>query len=96
MTAVSDIITRAKRLIAEQLIVESKVSDEVARWRMSICLNCEHRNEADNTCKLCGCFLDLKAKSEVNYSLKRLRSEITHCPDGRWNDKEVAEFYKVN
>lgn len=96
MTALNDIITKAKRLIAEQLIVESSVDDDTARWRMSICMSCEHRNSQDNTCKLCGCFLELKTKSEVNYSLKRLRSEITHCPDGRWDDKQLAEFYRSN
>jgi hypothetical protein len=96
MTAASDIIAKAKRLIAERLIVESKVDDETARWRMSICMSCEHRNVLDNTCKLCGCFLDLKTRAEVNYSLKRMRSEITHCPDGRWNDQQLATFYKEN
>lgn len=96
MTVLNDIIARAKRLIAEQIIVESMVGDDTARWRMSICTSCEHRDAHNNTCKLCGCFLDLKTKTAINYSTKRLRSEITHCPDGRWNDKQIADFYKVN
>lgn len=96
MSALTDAITYAKRLIAESIIVEERVDDATAQWRMSICMGCEHRNEQDNTCKLCGCLLDLKTKSKTNYRPSRFRSEVTHCPDGRWNDKHIADFYKVN
>lgn len=96
MSNVNNLIDYAKRLIAERIIVEDFVDDATAAWRMSVCSACEHHNRRDNTCNLCGCFLDLKTRSKTNYSLKRMRSEVTHCPDGRWNDKHIADFYKVN
>lgn len=86
----------ATKLIAKRLIVEEYVDDEVAEWRARVCSGCEHRDADKNKCKLCGCFLDLKTRSMVNYNPKRGMSEITHCPDGRWNDKHIAEFYKNN
>lgn len=90
----SEIKNRALRLIAEKAIVKETVSDDEADKRFSVCLKCEKRNAEENTCTVCGCFLDLKTGSKVNLNAKKLRNEITHCPLGRWNDKEIANVYR--
>lgn len=86
------VIDNIKHALAGALIVGEKVSDEVAAWRMSICQACEHRR--DNVCGVCGCFLDLKAKSATNFNPAKMRNEVTHCPLGKWNDEEIANHYR--
>lgn len=85
-------IEKITHTLADALIVDKKVSKEVAEWRMSICQACEHRN--DNKCGVCGCFLDLKTKSATNFNPKRMAYEVTHCPLGRWDDEEIANHYR--
>lgn len=46
--------------------------------RLEICAGCEHKKENDS-CKLCGCGLSVKASWE---------SEA--CPIGKWNPKSTA------
>src|ERR1044072_3312469 len=49
-----------------------KVNDEQEeKRRLEICNTCE--NFANGTCKLCGCYMNLKAKLGTS-----------HCPIGKW------------
>lgn len=88
------VINEIKHYLAEKLIIKEQVDTETADWRFDICLKCDKRNEDENTCTVCGCFLDLKTSSRVNYRVKKNRNEITHCPLGRWNDLEIANEYR--
>jgi hypothetical protein len=47
---------------------------ELSSKRMSICLKCDDREEslAGDRCKLCGCILKFKTKSDSS------------CPAGKW------------
>ncbi len=93
----SKAINSIERYIAEALITTGDdVSDDVMEWRLYVCRDCEHADWHSNKCTVCGCFLDLKAKSRVNWNLKKFRKEVTHCPLGKWNDADLAEFYKQN
>ena len=47
------------------------VADPVAR--LNICSTCEHFQAGACRCRLCGCFMQLKA-----------RIPQAKCPDGRW------------
>lgn len=85
---------QALRLIAEKVIVRDEVDTDKADTRFDICLKCDKRDADENTCTVCGCFLDLKTAAKTNWNAKRLRSEITHCPLGKWNDKEIANLYR--
>lgn len=85
---------QALRLIAENVIVREQVGEEEAAMRFNVCLGCDRRDEKENTCKECGCFLDLKCGAKTNWNAKKLRTEITHCPLGKWNDKETANVYR--
>lgn len=88
------IIEQIKYYLAEQLIVKEKVDTDTADARFDICLKCDKRNEDENKCTVCGCFLDLKTSSRVNFRVSKNRNEITHCPLGKWNDLEIANEYR--
>lgn len=88
------IFERALKVAAKKLIVKSTVEANIAAERYKICLGCEFRDEANDQCGVCHCFLDLKTASETNWNPAKLRNEITHCPKGRWNDKETANLYR--
>lgn len=82
------------KLAAQSLPVEY-VSEGVAKRRMKVCLNCEKFNPDTVKCRQCGCFLEIKTGCKTNFNPKKLRTEITHCPLGRWNDKKIANQYRA-
>lgn len=84
-----------KHYLASKVIVKEWVDGETADARFSVCLKCEHRDAEENKCLICTCFLDLKTQSRVNWRPSKNRNEITHCPLGRWNDKEIANEYRA-
>jgi len=88
------ILEQVKHYLAENLIVKEGVDTETADWRFEICLKCPYRDAEENKCLQCGCFLDLKTASRVNWRPSKNRNEITHCPLGKWNDKEIANEYR--
>lgn len=88
------IVDEILKLAADKLIVESHVSEEIAKFRMDVCLACPFLSHSDYRCKVCRCYVEVKTTSERNYNPKRRRNEITHCPKGRWNDIETANEYR--
>ena len=84
-----------KHYLASKVIVKEKVDSDTADARFDVCLKCEYRNPEENKCMVCGCFLDLKVNSKVNWRPAKNRNEITHCPMGKWNDKEIANHYRA-
>lgn len=91
---ITEVKNRVLHLIAEKVIVKEHVTESEAAERMSVCFFCPKRNEKENVCDECGCFLDLKTRAKINWNAKKLRNEITHCPLGKWNDKETANIYR--
>lgn len=94
MEILNELKSRALHLLASKLIVKEEVDEQEAKRRMAVCFGCEKRDEKENVCDVCGCFLDLKTRAKTNWNAKRLRNEITHCPLGKWNDKETANLYR--
>ena len=84
-----------KHYLASKVIVKEKVDGETADARFDVCLKCEYRNLEENKCMVCGCFLDLKVNTKVNWRPAKNRNEITHCPMGKWDDKEIANHYRA-
>ena len=91
---IQDIKNKALFLLAQKVIVRENVDFETAEKRFSVCFDCPARDEKQNVCGECGCFLELKCGAKVNFNAKRMRIEITHCPLGKWNDKATANFYR--
>ena len=56
-----------------------RVQTEVAKERMSICLECPELIKITNQCKECGCFMNAKTKLPNAW-----------CPLGKWNAIEVT------
>ena len=80
--------------IIEGVLVEKYHNDiKLEKARIDKCNNCIYR--VNDTCGVCGCFFEIKAKMEFNKNPKKLfRVEKTHCPEGFWDDKEIADYYK--
>lgn len=94
MSRQKSILEQAKYYLAEKLIVKEYVDDTTAKERRAVCADCPHRDTEEDKCLKCGCFLELKTRSRVNWRVSRNRNEITHCPLGKWGDVETANFYR--
>ncbi len=88
-----NILDEIGKLAASAILVKEEVGPDVAAWRMEICKGCDMLEKRGLKCGVCGCYLEVKVFSNVNLD-KRGRSEITHCPLGRWDDLEVANHYR--
>jgi hypothetical protein len=55
------------------IVSKTPAIEEMYERRKKICDECKHKNEAQNTCGLCGCFLQIK-----------LRARYSHCPAHKW------------
>jgi hypothetical protein len=51
----------------------NRVSDEVAKSRLDICISCPELIQLTKQCKKCGCFMSAKTKIEA-----------ARCPIGNW------------
>ena len=64
--------------------------------RMNTCKKCPNFNAETVQCGVCGCFMDVKATLLRNRNpYEGGRVEVTHCPEGRWNDLEIANYYRA-
>lgn len=72
-----------------------KVQAELAEWRMSVCRACPDFKPKNQKCGVCGCYLEIKTACYTNRNPKKMRTEFTHCPNGKWNDKELANQYRA-
>lgn len=83
-------------LIARGLIVETPLNNpELTEWRRDQCLQCPNMDRKNIMCNICKCFLEEKTLAKTN---KLITGDIvvTHCPEGKWNDLEIANFYNNN
>lgn len=61
-----------------------KVSDEIQKERFDICLACPKLYKPTRTCKLCGCFMQIKT-----YMANQ------ECPIGKWGIVELNNDDKI-
>lgn len=93
------------KTLIHEVLAEGEVDDEVRDARLEVCGSCKYLNEEKMQCKICSCFVEIKAGLKANKNPKRLfRIEQTHCPKGLWpfrsndgemvaNDKDIADYY---
>jgi anaerobic selenocysteine-containing dehydrogenase len=79
---------------ADTVIVIEHVDEETATFRYNVCLGCDFRDPDRDKCLACSCYLEEKSWSHTNRTIERPFGEVTHCPLGRWNDKEIANHYR--
>lgn len=89
------VIDDIKKIAAGALIVREHVDDQTAESRMNICRGCPKADLANDKCLQCGCFLSLKTAAFSNWKPSKNRTEITHCPLGKWGDLETANAYRT-
>ncbi len=91
---VGDWVDIVKKKGVELLVIVEKLDREAdaetIRWRTNICNSCP--NKVNDKCGICKCYIELKVETKVNRN-KHGKKEITHCPEGRWKDKEIQLFY---
>jgi hypothetical protein len=85
----------ALAFLAINLVVKKKhLNIAVKQFREYRCRSCPYFNE-NITCQKCSCLLDVKWTALTNrvtvMDIEQI--ELTHCPVGRWNDIDIAEFY---
>ncbi|MCA9366771.1 hypothetical protein KC887_00700 [Candidatus Kaiserbacteria bacterium] len=64
--------------------------------RMNTCKACPNFNKETLQCGVCGCYMDVKTtllRNRNPYAMGRV--EVTHCPEGRWGDAEIANYYRA-
>lgn len=91
-----NIMHKILKLAAETTLVIEEVEPEVKAKRLAVCEGgCGFLNKVSRKCRSCGCYVDAKAGSKQNRNPTKLRFEITHCPKGKWDDKELANQYRI-
>lgn len=79
------------------LEVEKLNDPELKEFRIKTCESNAGKcfDEVNRRCKMCTCFIDAKAGIKVNLNPNKLmRKEITHCHLGKWDDKDLANYYR--
>ena len=77
---VSSVIKDTKRWIFHG--AESVTKEEFMR-RTKICNECPHFIHKSNTCGICGCWMEVKAKWKTS-----------ECPKRKWGNEADSKFYK--
>lgn len=95
-----NILEKIGRTLADAMVQVEKIDPiagkDIVEFRLGRCLECEHNSTGtkEGTCKLCHCFIDLKAETAVNRKLDG-SLEITHCEAGRWDDGNILSHYNT-
>lgn len=88
-------IDDAKRVAAAAVLVREKVDAATADFRGRVCTACSRLDREKLRCKECGCYLKSKVWAKVNRSPARPLGEVTHCPLGKWRDRDIANHYRA-
>lgn len=84
--------------LAKELFTVKLLNDEILEAKRKgvceenagSCFDAEGRR-----CNHCTCPIDAKAGLLFNKnSRKWFRIELTHCPLGKWDDKDIANYYR--
>lgn len=76
------------------LAVEYHPDQKVVKDRYEICKGCDKHDAESDECAICTCFMEEKTKLLKHHDPKLETVIVTHCPLGKWGDKEIANFYK--
>ena len=88
-------VNKILKLAAAKALPIDYVTPDVTDWRMSVCRACSYLDAENMKCGKCGCFVEVKTTCRTNWNPKKLRMEFTHCPLGKWKDKELTNQYRA-
>lgn len=81
-----------KNLVYNLLVEEDLNDEEILAMRKDACKRCAFNDGL--SCTRCGCILEIKQPAKTNLNIHSGRMEVTHCPEGKWNDENLAVYYK--
>ena len=82
-----------EKIIRGLLVKEELEDPKVVEFRRGECGKCDMR--VDKKCGICKCFITIKTESKVHLEIEKMEYRQTHCPLGIWNDKDVANIYRM-
>lgn len=86
---------KAKHNLSQIAFVGNKVDDELRQKRIEACKGClKYFDEENEECLKCGCVLKTKWNLKEFFNPIKLRNEIAHCPLGKWDDLDIANYYR--
>lgn len=85
---------RILKAAAKTVLEISEVDDATKAERRAVCDACQFRDIESDRCKICKCYLAVKTGCAENWNPKKMRVEVTHCPNGFWNDTDTANYYR--
>jgi len=96
MGIISEAFRKAAKAGAKAVLsVEEHGDPVIEEFRMQTCIECPNYLSDSKQCAICGCFMDVKTTLLRNRNPHAGgRIEITHCPEGRWGDLEIANHYR--
>lgn len=77
--------------------IEKLNDPELKEFRIKTCESNAGKcfDEVNRRCKMCICFNPCLSIDKTNYNPNKLmRIEITHCDLGKWDDKDLANYYR--
>lgn len=80
-------------IVAEKLNPRDKADLETIEMRKRACESCV--NNIDGECRICKCLIDIKTETKVNFNIKKMKYELTHCPLGLWEDALIVNLIKT-
>jgi len=84
-----------KKSAVKFFLAVEELNDPVeSKRRLSICRGCDQFRKDSQTCGVCGCYMDIKTGLKTNRDGVLGKIVKTHCPLGRWGDKETANKYR--
>ena len=89
-------MNRLIKLGIEMILKVEPLNDpELEKERYDKCRSCDKYDAKNDKCSVCGCFMEIKTPLKYNINPKKMgRVEITHCPLGKWDDKDIANQYR--
>jgi len=86
---------KAKANIARFAFKGEHVPIEIRQMRVDRCKGCKRYFDEENIeCLKCGCVLEVKWNLKEFRNPLALRNEIAHCPMGKWDDIDIANYYR--
>lgn len=100
-----------KKKLAKGFLIEKELNNPfLEEMRKTTCMGgkgkkpCDLYDAVRDECTKCGCIIEYKVATLVNRNITKGtwteladggRLEQTHCPLGKWMDKEIANFYRL-
>lgn len=78
-------------IIESVLTIEEETDLEKIQARIETCKSCPHLNEQKMKCRICHCYINIKARLKKNRNPHRMGAiEVTHCILAKWPGDDIT------